>query len=256
MGAGASSDHRTISPATRAAIPREAEPDLPREDDAARPGLRAAMGSSAFPRVHSDRWTCTSSDRQPPLMSAPRSTRRSTRRSGPPGAAGTAAPATSRPRATSPTAVMTRGRDGTCCSRRSRRQQRATAGSVAARSTTSRSGWPCPRPRRTASRRSTRCSRRRPARRSSRTSATTWRAGCSVRSGSAMSWGHGSAHQGRRRATRTRRGSGARALASANARPRCSSRPPGRRPSPTSAATSAARTTSRACSRRFASHRR
>ena len=68
----------------------------------------------------------------------------------------------------------------TCCCRRSTPSRRASAGSARARSTTSASGWPCRRPRPTASRRSTRCSRRRRGRRRSCTSATTSRAGCAA----------------------------------------------------------------------------
>ena len=86
----------------------------------------------------------------------------------------------------------------TCCCRSFTRSRTGSAGSASRPSTTSRSGSPCRRPRRTASRPSMPCTRPSRGRRSWRTSATTSRAGWPARSRCAPTWRESSARPGAR----------------------------------------------------------
>ena len=172
------------------------------------------------------------------------------------GPAGTAARATPRPRATSPTAGTTRGPTATCCCRRSRPRRRAIGwvSRGALNHVSKRLAVPpaeaygvasfyallptTPRPPIVAHVCDDIACRLLGAERICDDLERRARSG-----------------RARRPATGTRRGCAARASASASARRRSSSRPPARRQVPRPRQHPRRPTTSRACSRRFASHR-
>ena len=135
--------------ATRCSAPRERA-----AGPAIRAGHRRILRLPRSRRATLETWTCTSSGPSPP----PPSERRSMPSWVLPSRAGSAVRGDPASKATRPEAARHARARGPSCSRHSMRSRIGWAGSASRHSTTSRAGLPWHRPRRTASRRSTRCS--------------------------------------------------------------------------------------------------